>query len=863
MLRLTFRSLWSHKRRLLSTVVAIVLGVAFMCGTFVLSDTLDKVFDDLFASTNAKVDAQVQGEVLFSDPFGDGDQRADLPETLVDDVRGLDGVAGAEGSITVVGFGSVNRVLDDDGEPIGSDQGPPTLLESWGSDADLSPYVLQDGRGPEADGEIAMNIGATEDAGFEVGDEVTVLSQFGPEQYQLVGTFTFGTAKSAAGAVSVDFTLAEAQRLAGIEGKVQTVVARAENGVSQEQLAERLAAMLPDDAEVITGAEAAAQLSSDVQSGFSFFKQALTIFAGIALLVGVFVISNTFAILVAQRTRELALLRAVGASRWQVLSSVLLEAIVVGLVAAALGLGAGILLANGVIAALAGGGADLPTTTVIVRSTTVVIAFAIGLLVTLVAALFPAIRATRVPPLAALRDVAVDRAGASKIRLAVGLVMLALAALCLSAAWRSGGNTDALQTVGLGAVLAIVAAIVIGPVVAGPSVKAIGVLLPRLKGITGRVAVENAARSPKRTSATASAIIIGVALVGFITVFAASAKASIVSSIQEGFSGDFVIQSSAGGGIGFPSGFPTTVAEEAVAADGVASVSPLGFGVADITYPNGDSITFPLTAVDPVSLLETLDPVMSKGRLTDLTDDGIIVDRQLAKDNDVSVGDVIDVTLAGGTALELRVQAISNEPNLLGNFVITRDLYKTSVPQLLDNFVYGKVESGADLDAVVEAVGEAVSGTPSLKVLDRDGFAADLTAQITSFVNIIYGLLGLSIIVALIGIANTLSLSINERTRELGLLRSVGMNRSQLRSTIRWEAVLISVLGTLVGLGLGLALSRAVLKGLEGQGLTEYTVPVMSLVIITVLAALLGVAASILPARRAARLAILDAIATD
>ena len=863
MLRVTLRSFWEHKRRLISTVVAIVLGVAFMCGTFVLSDTLDNVFDDLFASTNAKVDAQVQGEVLFSDPFGNGDQRADLPESVVADVQGVDGVASAEGNVTIVGFGSVNRVIGDDGEPIGSDQGPPTLLESWGSDPDLSPYVLQEGRGPEADDEVAMNIGATEDAGFEVGDEISVLSQFGTEEYRLVGIFTFGTAKSAAGAISVDFTLAEAQRLAGIEGKVQFVLARADDGVSQTQLVERVTLALPDKAEVITGAEAAAQLSSDVQSGFSFFKQALTIFAGIALLVGVFVISNTFAILVAQRTRELALLRAVGASRGQVLSSVLLEAILVGLVAAALGLGAGILLANGVIAALSGGGADLPTTTVIVRSTTVIIAFAIGLLVTLVAAMFPAIRATRVPPLAALRDVAVDRAGASKVRLALGIVVLALAARCLSAAWRSDGNTDALQTVGLGAVLAIVAAIVIGPVLAGPSVKAIGVLLPRLKGITGRVAVENAARSPKRTSATASAIIIGVALVGFITVFAASAKTSILSSIQEGFSGDFVIQSSAGGGFGFPSGFPTTVAEEATAVDGVASVSALGFGIADIVYPNGESITFPLTAVDPASLLETLDPAMAEGRLTDLTDDGIIVDRQLATDQGVKIGDTIDVTLAGGTALELSVQAISNEPNLLGNFVITRDLFQTSVPQLLDNVVFGKVDPGADLEQVVTDVDAAVSDTPSLKVLDRDGFAADLVAQITSFVNIIYGLLGLSIFVALIGIANTLSLSINERTRELGLFRAVGMNRSQLRSTIRWEAVLISVLGTLVGLGLGLVLSRAVLKGLEGQGLTEYTVPVTSLVIITVLAALLGVAASILPARRAAKMAILDAIATD
>jgi putative ABC transport system permease protein len=573
------------------------------------------------------------------------------------------------------------------------------------------------------------------------------------------------------------------------------------------------------------------------------------------------VISNTFAILVAQRTRELALLRAVGANRRQILTSVLLEAVLVGLIAAAIGLGAGILLAKLVITALSSGGADLPTTSIVVRPNTVVIALLIGLLVTLVAAVLPAIKATRVPPLAALRDVAIDRSGASRVRLVLGAVVLLIGGFALSAAWTSDGNTDALPTVGLGAVLVIVAAIVVGPVLAGPSVKAIGSPLPRVKGVTGRVATENAARSPKRTSATASALVIGVALVGFITVFAASAKESIVASIQESFSGDFVIQSSSG--FGFGSGFPTEVADQAAAVDGVASVTPLGFGIADIVYPNGDSTTFPITAVDPESLLDTLDPKMEEGQLTDLTDDGMIMDRQLAKDHDVSVGDEVKVTLAGGQELTLEVQAISDEPNLLGNFIITRGLYTQSVPQLLDNYVYGRVDDGADLDQVVSDVDEAVSGTPSLKVLDRDGFADDLVRQVTSFVNIIYGLLALSIIVAMIGIANTLSLSINERTRELGLLRAVGMNRSQLRSAIRWEAVLISVLGTLVGLGLGLVLSRVVLKALEGQGLTEFTIPFASLVVITLAAAALGTLASILPARRAARMPILDAIATE
>jgi putative ABC transport system permease protein len=859
MLRVTLRSFWEHKRRLVSTVVAIVLGVAFMAGTFVLTDTLDKVFDDLFAEANDEVDAQVQGEILFSDPFG-GDQRANLPEDLVDEVAAVDGVAGAEPFVTVIGFGSINRVLDDDGDPVGSSQGPPTLFENWVEDAALSPYVLQDGRGPESDDEIAMNLGAVEDADFEIGDRIAVVGQFGREEYELVGVFTFGSAKSAAGAVSVEFTLPAVQRLAGLDGEIQNVLARGD-GLSETEVVERIEPILPDDAEVITGTEASAQLSSDVQSGFAFFRQALTIFAGIALLVGVFVISNTFAILVSQRTRELALLRAVGAGRGQVLGSVMLEAVLVGLVAAALGLAAGVLLAIGVIAALDAIGADLPTTSVVVRPTTIVAAFVVGLLVTIVAAMIPAVRATRVPPLAALREVAIDRAGASRARLVAGVVVLLAAALCLSTATSSDGGADDLSVVGLGAVLAVVGAIVIGPVLAGRSIRALGVVVRRLKGLTGRLATENAARSPKRTSATASALIIGVALVGFITVFAASAKSSVEASVGSGFSGDFVVQSD-GGGFGF-SGFPTTVADQIEQVDGVDVVAPVGFGSLEVEYADGDKATEFVTSIDPENLDQVLDPKMIEGQVSDLTDGGVLVDQLRVDDHDLAIGDTITITAPGGAQVELTVEGISDDPNILGIFTITRTTSASVVPQVLDAQVFGTLDEGADPTATLEAIDEAVSETPALEVLDREGFTNSIVSDITAFVNIIYGLLVLSIIIALIGIANTLSLSINERVRELGLLRAVGMSRSQLRSAIRWEAVLISVLGAIVGLGLGLLLSWAVLTALEPQGLSEFAVPGGSLLVIVVLAALLGTLASIRPGRRAARLPILDAIATE
>lgn len=860
MRRVTLRSLWEHKRRLVSTVVAIVLGVAFMSGTFVFADTLDQVFDDLFSQANEEVDAQVQGESLFSSQFG-GDNRQRLDESVLEAVAGVDGVEAAAPYVLTLGFGASNRVLDAQGDTVGATQGPPTLIESWIDDPSLNPYELAAGRGPEADDEIALNVGAAEEGELEVGDTVTVVSQQGPRPYTLVGMFTFGSADSAAGAVSADFTLAEAQLLSGAEGKIDNVLAAGADGLSQEELVERIAPVLPDGAEVLTGEAAAAQQADSVQEGFAFFRQILTIFGAIALLVGTFIISNTFSILVAQRTRQLALLRAVGASRRQVLGSVLLEAAAVGLVAAVVGLVGGVLLAVGVTALLEAIGVDLPSGGLVVSPATVLTALVVGLVVTVVAAVVPAVRATRVPPIAALRDVAVDRSGASRLRTVAGVVVLVLAALLLSRAWTANGDTDAIPAVGLGALAAVVGAIVIGPVLASPSVRALGSVLPRFKGITGRLATENAARSPKRTAATASALLIGVALVGFITVFAASARSSVESEVERGVTADLIVQAEAG--FAGPSGFPTTVAEAVARIDGVETVSAIGFGEAEITYPDGGTARTFLGAVDPATVTATLTPRMAQGAVTDLTDDGVLVDAQIAEKNDLELGDPITIVVPGGEALEVTVQGISDDRTILGFWTITSAAYASVVPQQLDAQVFATLDDGADLATVQAAVEEAVAELPAIEVLDRDGFVGDLAAQITGVLNVIYGLLALSVVIALIGIANTLSLSVHERTRELGLLRAVGMTRGQLRSAVRWEAVLISVLGTVVGLLVGLVVSRALVQSLEGFGLTTFSAPLATLAVVVVLAAILGVLAARRPAKRAARLDVLEAIAAD
>jgi len=860
-LRVTLRSLWEHKRRLVSTVAAIVLGVAFMSGTFVFADTIDRVFDDLFADVNDRIDVRVQGvEVFGGGGFAGPAVRELLDEGVVAAVREVDGVVAAEPFVQVVGFGSQNRVLGPDGEPLGAAAGPPTLLESWVADDRLTPYRVAEGRGPEADDELALNVAAADDAGFEVGDPVRVVTQLGERTYRLVGTFTFGEAASAAGAVSADVTFAEAQRIAGLEGRTQDVLVAGADGVDQAELAARVGAVLPPTAEAITGAEAAEQNASEVQEGFAFFRQLLTVFGTIALLVGTFIIANTFSILVAQRTRELALLRAVGASRRQVLGSVLLEAAVVGVVAAVAGLLGGIALAFGVTLAFEAAGADLPSSTLVVRAPTVALALGTGLVITLLASVIPAVQATRVPPLAALRDVAVDRAGASRVRLGAGVLAVAVGGWSLSEAWRA--EEPSLGTVGLGAVLVLVGAIVIGPVLAEPTVRALGAGLPRLRGITGVLATENAARSPKRTSATASALLIGVALIGFVTVFAASARASVVAEVERGFVGDLVVQSEATG-FGPPGGFPPVVADAVAAVEGVETVSPVGFFQGQVAFPDGRASTQFIQSIDPSTLAATLDARMAEGEVADLGPGRVIVDVGVAEDNGIAVGDRVLVTGSAGQPLELEVVALSDDLTLLGFWAVDlRDADRlVSERQLVQLIV--STGDGTDVDRVRAGIEEAVAGVPAIDVLDREGFIGSLTDQITSFLTLVNALLLLSVVIAVIGIANTLSLSIHERTRELGLLRAVGMTRAQLRSTVRWEAVLIAVLGTTVGLALGLLVSWALVTSLSGFGLTRFSVPVAQVAVVVVVGAALGVLASIRPARRAARLDVLDAIAVE
>ena len=855
MLRHSLKSAWQHKRRLISTVVAVVLGVAFMSGTLVLSDTLDRSFDEAFGEVLADTDAEVRGPALIDTGFGV--LRAPVDDALIEVIADVEGVAAVGPYVEFAGA----RVLDTEGEPIGMDNGPPTLLQSWIDDEGLSGGVnLVDGRAPEGDDEMAINVRAADEAGIGVGEQMRVFTGEGTRSFTLVGIFRFRDQDSVLGAVTASFTLPVAQELAGTPGEVTSISARTDDDISQEELVSRIEAALPagNELEVFTGEEMAQEISDDVSAGLGFFSTLLLVFAFIALLVGAFIIFNTFSILVAQRGKELALMRAIGATRRQVLVSVLVEAILIGLVAALIGLGAGIALAIGVQELLTAIGLDLPTAGTSITRGAVITALITGVVVTLGSALVPAWRATRVPPLAALRDVAHEGTSRSLVRIGIGAVLLVLAVVTALPAFGDDPDSGAIQSVGLAAICLLLGLLVLGPVIVRPLALGIGAFLPLVRGTTGSLARQNAARSPKRTAATAAALMIGVALIVFINVFTTSARASIDAEVTRGLRAEFIVQSS-----GFGLGTPLSFAEEVAQLDGVDTVSSIQGWFVQVERADGSTTDTFIAAIDPETHPRVVEASMAEGELTDLVPGTILYDRRVARDQGIEIGDEVQLTFVSGEQASFTVSAIGDDPQLLGTRVITQEDWATYTTTPTDQQVFIRAADGADLEAVRAQIDQVAEDYPAISVQDQDEFLGSIADTLNIILNIVYGLLALSVIIALIGIANTLSLSIHERTRELGLLRAVGMTRSQVRSAVRWEALIISLIGTALGLLIGLVTSYVLVESLKSEGLTQFELPVTALVIVGVVFAALGVMASLLPARRAAKLNVLEAIATE
>lgn len=856
MFRNTLRSLWSHKRRLISTCVAVILGVAFMSGTLVLNSTIGTIFDDLFAGLGRGVDAQVRGPELFESQVGAGTQRELLDDDVIARVEAVPGVAAVEGQVGLFDL----TVLDSKGDPLGGN-GPPTIVGSWDTDEGLASYQVVEGRAPAAPNEAIIDRAGIDKGGFSLGDDVEVITATGRESFELVGISMFGEADSAGGSIFVGLTLSESQRLSGQPDKVNFINARAEDGVSPEELVTSIqAADVAPGTDVITGEEAADEQAGDVKESFSFFTIALLVFAGIALFVGAFIISNTFGILVAQRTRELALLRAIGATRRQVLGSVLLEAGAIGLFSAVVGFGVGVLLAVGAFGALRSFGLDLPSAGLVIEPIVAVYTIVIGLAITAGAAIIPAYRATKVAPIEALRSTAVDTSGSSVLRTGLGVAMLAIGAALVAPALGAEPTSDDVPLVGAGLGLLMIAVLVLGPVLARPLARFVGYLIASLRGVIGNLARENAMRSPRRTASTASALIIGVALVAFISIFASSAQASISSAIGTGFEGDYVIDRA--NQFSF-TGAPPSLAENVAEVDGVAAVTAFTFVEGEITLASDEKTRAFIGGVDPTTVGQVFNFKMSQGSVGDLGPGKILVDQAIAEDKQLSIGDEVAVLSGTGLGASFEVAAFSDDPNILGEWTIDRSDAPKLVAEPTDVSIGITLDDGVAPDDIRADLRAAVEPFPNMKLQDRDQFTSSLVDTITTLLNVIYALLAVSIIIALIGIANTLSLSIHERTRELGLLRAMGMTRGQMRATVRWEAVIVALMGTAIGIGLGLTLSYLMVKVLASEGIDTFDVNVGGMVFVVVFGAALGVIASIRPAQKAAKLNILEAISTE
>lgn len=854
MWRVTRKGLRAHKLRFALTALAVLLGVAFMSGTMVLTDTIEKTFDDLFADVNEGTDAVVRSRESLEGDFGP-EQRDRISADLLPAVEAVEGVEAAQGEVQFYA-----QIVDKDGDVIGNPgQGAPTFGANWSEVDELNQWRLEPGGNPPETGdEVVIDKGSADEGGFEVGDRVSVLSQSAPKEYELVGVAKFGDADRPAGATFALFTTAEAQRVVGAENEFDAIEVVGEGGVSQEELRDRIRDSLDDpDVQVLTGAEITEEDQTEIQDALSFIRIPLFVFAGISLLVGSFIIFNTFSIVVAQRTREMALLRAIGASRFQVTVSVAAEAFVVGVLASLIGLLAGIGLASVLKAALGGFGFEIPAGASVVRATTVVVALVVGTVITVLSALVPAWKAARVPPIAAIRDVAVGQTIRVVRRGAVGALIFGMGVTGMLVGL-FGDLENGIYAVALGALLVFVGATVLGPVFASPSVRVIGWPLPRVRGITGTLARENAMRNPRRTSATAAALMIGVAIVGFFTVFASSAKATINTQVDRAFTAEYVITPGTGGFGGF-GGFSPDLAQRVADLPEVEASSALRFGPADI-----DGSDEFLVALDPATVEELFDLDPRRGRFADLGDDSIAVSQEAADDNDWKLGSEIPVKFPNGerTLTVDTIYGVGLREGLT-DYAITLGGYDLSYPEAIDNQIYVRLADGVNPAEGRKALEKAAKPYPNAETVDQTEFKEQFNAQVNQILGLIYVLLFLAVFIALIGIANTLALSVYERTRELGLLRAVGMSRRQLRSSVRWEAVMIAVLGTLVGLAIGVFFGWAVIQALKDEGFEEFAISAGQLIIIVIAAGFAGVVAALFPARRAAKLDVLRAISTE
>jgi putative ABC transport system permease protein len=843
MRKIALRGLLARKLRLALTALAIVLGVTFVTGTLVLGDTLNRTFDNLIGTAYQHVSFQIRGKAAFrgNSPAavtGTAD-RNPVPESIAAAVRRVPGVSFAFGSVS--GYA---QFMTRDGSAIGNG-GSSTLGFSFDPNPRLSPYRLVAGRAPTTADEVVMDKATAAKYHYSVGDRVLINLPNRPRTFTISGLVTFGSADNLAGVTLAGFDLPTAQALFNARGRYDTISVLAAPGTDNVRLQREIAAILPPEVEVVSGQTVANELSSTVNHQLAFISTALLIFALISLLVGGFTILNTFSITVGQRTRELALLRLVGASRRQVFRSVLSEAALTGLIASVIGLGLGVLAALGLRALLGGFGIVLPSAPLVFEARTVIVAIGVGVVATVLSAIVPARRAVRVAPVAALSEPA-DEATAPMRRKVIAGTAIGLVGV---AALFGGVTKPSLTLVGVGALAIVIARGILAPLVARPISSVLGRPLAGLLGTPARLGRENSMRNPGRTAQTAAALMIGMSLVSTIAVLGASFSKSAKHSVDSAVNADYIVSGKGG--------FSKSV---------IGAVSRLpGVGTATVVYHGQFEVRGSLSnlvAASPADLSRTVELHLTAGRGAAAMAAGqLLVDTNTASGDHLHVGSVVPVKFAQTGSTTMRIGGIFKANPVLGSYLTGDGFFLSHFDSPLPIAVLlssapGARGLGPALDRVLTPYANVSSKT-------RAQFEASAQASVDQLLGLIYVLLALAVLIALIGIVNTLMLSVFERTREIGLLRAVGMKRRQVKAMIRSEAVVIAVFGAVIGVVVGSALGLALGSALRNNGVTTLSVPLPSLIAFLILSGILGLLAATWPARRAAGLDVLSAIATE
>ena len=838
MRNVTLKGLLAHKLRLLLTALAIILGVTFISGTFILTDTLHNTFTSLFSSVYSKIDFQVRGVAQFGGDTSNA-VRDPFPESLLAKVRSVPGVEGASGSVQ--GYA---QLIAPDGKAIANGSSP-TLGMNYDPDTRDPVLNIVQGVPPVTASDVVVDAATAQKYGFRVGQRVRILFVGPSRTFTISGIVQFGTASDLAGATLAGFSLPTAQAVLDETGELNYINAIADPGADKATVQRDIAKVLPPGVEVVTGQTVVDENTNAIDQSLSFFNDALLVFAFIALFVGAFIIYNTFSIIVGQRTRELALLRAVGASRRQVFGSVLAEAAIVGFVSSAAGIGIGVLTALALKALISGFGITLPSGPLVFGSRTVIVGLLVGTGVSVVSAIGPARHAVRIPPVAVLTNRPGDGDRASGLRRltiwGTGLTVAGVAMLAV------GLTKSATPLVGLGAICLFIGVAMLAPAAARPLSGAIGSPFARLLGEPGKLGQENSMRNPRRTAQTASALMVGLALVSAMAVFGASLSDTVTSGVDRSTNASLILTSTSQG-----SGFSSLVPTVAAKTKGVTVETTLYQG-----QFLGQGSLQALTGVATQHLSDTVILSMTSGSSAALDNGELLIDSSTAISKHLSVGDTVPVKFAKTGTTMLRIGGVYRVNALVGSYLVSSGFFLANFQQPAP-FVVLLRTTGSKT-----AVQNALSGYPNVQVQSRDQYEQSQAKNVDTLLGLVYALLALAVIIALIGIVNTLMLSVIERTHEIGLLRAVGMRRRQVRSMIRAEAVILSIFGAVLGVVIGTPMGLALVASLRQDGLTETSVPYFTLVIFLIVAAVLGLIAAGWPARRAAKLDVLAAIATE